>query len=81
MGELKLFGGSNICYYSFIISIFSETATTQKSEVFFFVNFFRKCECIRNCYLVTSSNLLKKSVRKTSLFVLTKTAVMEKVFC
>ena len=43
------------------------------------MNFFRKCECIRCCYFLTSSNLLKKSFRKTSLFVLTKTAVMEKV--
>ena len=43
------------------------------------MNFFRKCECIRSYYLRTSSNLLKKSFRKTSRFVLTKTAVMEKV--
>ena len=34
-----------------------------------------------NCYLPISSNLLKKSFSKSSLFVLTKTAVMGKVFC
>ena len=44
-----------------------------------FINFFRKCGCIRS-YLPTSSNLLKKSCRKTSLFVLTKTAVMENIY-
>ena len=43
------------------------------------MNFFRKCECIRSCYLSKSSYLLKKSFRKTSVFVLAKTAVMEKV--
>ena len=31
--------------------------------------------------VVTCSNLLKKSFRKTSLFVLTVTGVLEKVFC
>ena len=71
MGELKLYGGSNSCYYTFIISFIQKQLQPAK--------FFRKCECIRSCYLPTSSNLLKKSFRKTSLFVLTKTAVMEKV--
>ena len=33
-------------------------------------NIFRKCECISSCYLPISSNLLKNSLRKTSLFVL-----------
>ena len=32
--------------------------------------FFRKYECISNDYLPISSNLLKNSLRKTSLFVL-----------
>ena len=36
------------------------------------MNFFQKCECIRSCYLLTSSNLLKKSSRKTSFFVMEK---------
>ena len=40
-----------------------------------FKNFFRKCECIRSCYLLISSNILKKSFRKTSLFLLTVTGV------
>ena len=35
MGELKLYGGSNICYY-FHYFIYLETATTQKSKVFFY---------------------------------------------
>ena len=43
------------------------------------MNFFRKCECFMSCYLPTSSNLLKKSFRKTSLFALTKTIVMTSV--
>ena len=33
-------------------------------------NFFRKCECIGSCYVPISSNLLKTSLRNTSLFVL-----------
>ena len=33
-------------------------------------NFFRGCECISSCCLLIHSNLLKNSLRKTSLFVL-----------
>ena len=34
MGELKVYVGSNICYYTFIISFLLQTANTQKSEEF-----------------------------------------------
>ena len=44
-------------------------------------NFFRKCEYIRSCYLPISSDLLKESFWKTSIFVVTVTGVLEKVFC
>ena len=40
------------------------------------MNFFRKCECIRRYQLLISSNSLKRSFRKTSLSVLTKTTVV-----
>ena len=45
-----------------------------------FKNFFRKFEWIRSCYLPIFSNLLKKSLRKTLLFVLNVTSVLEKHF-
>ena len=35
-----------------------------------FKDFFRKCECISSCYLPILLNLLKMSLRKTSLFML-----------
>ena len=65
MGGVKIIWGSNIYYYNFIIS---ETANTQKSEVFLLrissgnVN----ASVFVTCY----SNLFKNSLRKTSLFVL-----------
>ena len=75
----KLHGGSNIYYYTlYFISL--ETAKQHKSEVFFLNNFFRKCECIRSYYFPISSNLLKKSFRKISLFMFTVIDVMEKVY-
>ena len=70
-GELKFYGGSNICYYTFIISFVYHPEKWSVS----LMNSFRKCECIKSCYLPISSNLLKKSFRKTSIFVLIKTAV------
>ena len=44
------------------------------------MNFFRKCECIRGCYLVISSNLLKRSIRKTSIFVLFRQLLKKKCY-
>ena len=35
MGGVKIIWGSNIYYYTFIISFFLEIANTQKSEVLF----------------------------------------------
>ena len=70
--------GNNICYYTFII-LFPQKQLTPRKVKCLFMNFFKKYECIRSCYLPTSSNLLKKSFRKTSLFVLAKIAVIEKV--
>ena len=35
-----------------------------------FMNFFRKWECIRSCYLLISSNLRKRPFKKTSLLFL-----------
>ena len=42
-------------------------------------NFFKKCECISSCYLPISSNSLKNSTRKTSLFVLLQTGLLKYV--
>ena len=63
--------GSNVYYYTFIISFLQKQPTLRKVK-----NFFRKCECI-SCYLAISLNLLKRSFRKTSLFVLIGTGIME----
>ena len=57
-----------VLQFHYFISL--ETANTQKVLSVSFNNFFRKCECISNCYLLILSNLLKKLLRKTSLFVL-----------
>ena len=60
-----------------LFHFFRNSQYPEKSSVFF-TNFFRECEYIRSCYLLKSSNLLKTSFRKTSLFVLTVTGVLEK---
>ena len=60
-----------------LFHLFRNSQYPEKSSVFF-TNFFRECEYIRSCYLLKSSNLLKTSFRKTSLFVLTVTGVLEK---
>ena len=53
------------------ISLFHFSRNRQHPETgVSFKNFFRKCECIRSCYFPILSNLLKISLRKTSLFVL-----------
>ena len=68
VGSIYYYRGKYLLlWFHYFISL--ETSNTQKSAVFFF-NFSRKCECIRCCYLSISSNLLKKFLRKTSLFVL-----------
>ena len=69
VGGINLYGGRNMCYYNFIISFFRNSQHPEKWSVSV-KNFFRKCECISSCYLPISSNLLKNSLRKTSLFVL-----------
>ena len=67
--ELKLYGG---VIFITIVSLFHLFRNIQhpakRSD--FFKNFFEKWQCIRSCYLQISSNLLKKSLRKTSLFAL-----------
>ena len=80
-GELKLYEGGVI--FITTLSLFHFFRNSQHSEKWnrSFKNFFRKCECIRTCYLPISSNLLRKSFRKTSLFVFTVIGTMEKVFC
>ena len=40
----------------------SKHPTPGKVNFFFLKYFFRKCECIRSCYLPISSNLCKKSL-------------------
>ena len=68
--ELKLYEGRVI--FITIMSLFHFFRNSQHPEKWSvsFKNFFRKCECICSCYLPISSNLLEKSLRKTSLFVL-----------
>ena len=70
MGGVKIIRGSNIYYYSFIITFLLQHTTPGQMKWVFFQNFFRKCECIMSCCLPISSNLFKKSLRKTSFFVL-----------
>ena len=74
MGELKIYWGLYLLLH-FHHSVSLESANTQKGVSF--KDLFKKCECI-SCYLPISSNLLKNSLRKTSLFVITVTRVMGK---
>ena len=74
MGELKIYWGLYLLLH-FHYSISLESANTQKGVSF--KNLFKKCECV-SCYLPISSNLLKNSFRKTSLFVINVTGVTEK---
>ena len=69
-------GGRNLCRRSqnymegviFIntLSLFHFLKNSQHPEKWSisFKNFFRNCEYIRSCYLMISSNLIKKSFRK-----------------
>ena len=83
-GGLKLYGGGgrvaggggNITI--FLLFHFLRNRQYPERWSVSFKNFFRECEYIRSCYLLISSNLLKKSLRKTSLFVLTVIVVLEK---
>ena len=70
MGDLKLYEG--VIIFITTISLFHFFRNSQHPEKWSVSvkNFFRKCECISSCYLPISSNLLKNSLRKTSLFVL-----------
>ena len=74
MGSSNYMGGVR---FITTLSLFNFLRNNQQLEKWkvSFKNFFRKCEYIRSCYLPISSNLLKKSFRKTSLFVLTVTGV------
>ena len=78
-GRCKIIWGSNIYYYTFVISFhfFRKIQHPEKWSVSF-KNFFRKFEYIRSCYLLIASNLRKKSFRKTLFLVLNLTGVMEK---
>ena len=78
MGGVKLYGGVIFVTTLSLFHLFRKSYPTLKSKLFFFMNFFSKWECIRSCCLTTSSNLLKKSFRKTLLSVLTKTPVWKK---
>ena len=73
-GELKIWGVIFVTTLS-LFYFFRNRKHPQNWSVSF-KNFFRKCECI-SCYLPISSNLLKKYFRKTSLFVLNVTDLME----
>ena len=63
------------CFWFSLFNFFRKSQHPQKWSVPF-QNFFRKCEYI-SCYLRISSNLLKISFRKSSLFVFTVTGVIE----
>ena len=60
-------GGDEPLWGCYTISLFHFFRNSQHSEKWSisFKNFFRKCECIRSCYLPIFSNLLRKSLRKT----------------
>ena len=81
-GWLKILWGNNICYYTTLYSLFHlfRNSYHPENSSASFMNPLRKWDCIRSWYLPISTNLLKKSLRKTSLFPLTKAAVMKKVF-
>ena len=59
-----------------LFHFFRNSQHPEKWSVSFTI-FFKKCEYIRGCYLPISSNLLKKSFRETSTFLLTVTGVLE----
>ena len=75
--ELKSYGGVIFITTLSLFHFFKNSQHPKKSSVSF-TYFFRECEYIRSCCLLIPSNLLKKSFRKTSLFVLTVTGVLEK---
>ena len=74
--ELKIYGGVTFITTLSLIQFFRNSQHPEKWNVSF-KNFFRKCECI-SCDLLISSNLLKKSFRKSLLFVPSVTGVTEK---
>ena len=65
------------CFWYSLFNFFRNSQHPEKWSVSF-QNFFRKCEYI-SCYLPISSNLLKISFRKSSLFVFTVTGVIETI--
>ena len=68
-GELKLYGDVIFITTISLFHFFRNSQDPEKWSVSV-ENFFRKCDCISSCYFPISSNLLKNSLRKTSLFVL-----------
>ena len=72
-GGIKLHGGE--LYLLLHVHCFISLETAKHPEKW--SNNFRKCECIRSCYLLISSNLIKKSFRKTFCVY----CDMKKVFC
>ena len=69
------FSGEFDCFWYSLFNFFRNSQHPEKWSVSF-QNFFRKCEYI-SCYLPISSNLLRISFRKSSLFVFTVTGVIE----
>ena len=77
-GSKNYMGGVIFITTLSLFHFFRNSQHPEKRSVSF-KNFFRKCACIRSCYLPISSNsLIQKSFRKTSLLVLTLIGVMEK---
>ena len=75
--ELKIYVRVMFITTLSLFHFFRNSQYPEKSSISF-KNFFSKCEYMRSCYLLISSNLLKMSFRKTSLFVLTVTGVLQK---
>ena len=72
----EIYGGVIFITALSLFHFFRKSKHPEKWSVSF-KKLFKKSKCI-SCYLPIFSNLLKCSFRKTSLFVLTVTGVMEK---
>ena len=70
-GDKPIWGELNL--YAHSLSHLFKNSQRQEKRSICFKNFFRKCECIRSCYLSIFSNLLKKSFRKTTSKTWTRT--------
>ena len=72
MGRVKFIWGELNLYGHSLSHLFKNSQRQEKRSICF-KNFFRKCECIRSCYLSIFSNLLKKSFRKATSKTWTRT--------